>query len=58
MLFELNKKEIREQLEEIEKIIKEELRPALWNGTRWYIYMNLHDEFEQLEIILKRNEVI
>lgn len=52
----LNKKEIREQLEVIKDIIENEVYPAV-SPDRWYIYSVLHDEIEQLEIMLKRYEV-
>lgn len=56
-LFELNKKEIRGQLEDIKEIVENDVHPAV-SPDNWYIYSNLHDEIEQLEIILRRNNVI
>ncbi len=53
----LNKKEIREQLEVIKDIIENEVHPAV-SPNRWDIYSALHDEMEQLEILLKRYEVV
>ena len=53
----LNKKEIREQLEIIKNIVENDVHPAV-SPDNWYIYSNLHDEIEQLEILLKQNDVI
>ena len=53
----LNKKEIREQLENIKNILENDVHPAV-SPDNWYIYSNLHDEIEQLEILLKLNGVI
>jgi hypothetical protein len=53
----LNKKEIREQIEAIKNIVENDVHPAV-SPDNWYIYSNLHDEIEQLEILLKRNNVI
>lgn len=53
----LNKKEIREQLEDIKNIVENDVHPAV-SPDNWYIYSNLHDEIEQLKILLKRNDVI
>ena len=53
----LNKKEIREQLEDIENIVENDVHPAV-SPDNWYIYSNLRDELDQLEILLKRNNVI
>ena len=50
----LNKKEIREQLEDIKNILKNDVHPAV-SPDDWYIYSNLHDEIEKLEILLKRH---
>ena len=53
----LNKKEIRERLEDIQNIVENDVHPAV-SPDNWYIYSNLHDEIEQLEILLKQNDVI
>jgi len=53
----LSKKEIREQLEDIQNIVENDVHPAV-SPDNWYIYSNLHDEIEQLEILLKQNNVI
>jgi hypothetical protein len=53
----LNQKEIREQLEVVENIVENEVHPVVSPGN-WYVYSNLHDELEQLEILLKHNNVI
>lgn len=53
----LNKKEIRGQLECIKSIVEKDVHPAV-SPDNWYIYSNLHDEIEQLEILLERNDVI
>ena len=53
----LNKKEIREQLEDIKNIVENDVHPAV-SPDNWYIYSNLRDELDQLEILLKRNNVI
>ena len=53
----LNKKEIREQLEYIKNIVENDVHPAV-SPDNWCIYSSLHDEIEQLEILLKRNDVI
>lgn len=49
----LNKKEIREQLEVIKNIVENEVHPTV-SPDRWNIYSALHDEIEQLELLLKR----
>ena len=49
----LNKKEIREQLELIKDIIENEVHPTV-SPDRWDIYSVLHDEIEQLELLLKQ----
>lgn len=54
---ELNKQEIREQLECIKNIVENDVHPAV-SPDNWYIYSNLYDEIEQLEILLKQNDVI
>ena len=51
-MLELNKKEIREQLNYIVDFVEREAQDD------WYIYQSLRDELKQLEILLKRNEVI
>ena len=53
----LNKKEIREQLEYIKNIVENDVHPAV-SPDNWCIYSSLHDEIEQLEILLKQNDVI
>lgn len=53
----LNKNEIRGQLDDIKNIVENDVHPAV-SPDNWYIYSNLHDEIEQLEILLKRNDVI
>lgn len=53
----LNKKEIREQLDSIKNIVENDVHPAV-SPDNWYIYSELHDEIEQLEILLKHNDVI
>ena len=53
----LNQKEIREQLEEVENIVENEVHPAV-SPDNWYVYSSLHDELEQLKILLKHNNVI
>lgn len=57
MMHELNKKEIQEQVEYIEGIIENDLHPIV-SPDNWWIYSNLHDELEQLKILLKRNDII
>ncbi len=52
-----NKKEIREQLEDIKNLVENDVHPAV-SPDNWYIYANLHDEIEQLEILLERYDVI
>ena len=56
-MLALNKKEIREQLEYIENIVENDVHSAV-SPDNWYIYSNLHDEIEQLKILLKQNDVI
>ena len=57
-MAELNKqKEIREQLEDIKNIVENDVHPVV-SPDNWYVYSNLHDEIEQLEILLKQNGVI
>lgn len=51
------KKEIRGQLEEIQNLIENEVHTVV-SPDNWWVYANLHDEMEQLMIILERNEVI
>lgn len=53
----LNKKEIREQLEEVKSIVENEVHPVV-SPDNWYVYASLHDELEQLEILLKHCDVI
>lgn len=53
----LNQKEIREQLEEVENIVENEVHPVV-SPDNWYVYSSLHDELEQLKILLKHNNVI
>ena len=53
----LNQKEIREQLEEVENIVENEVHPAV-SPDNWYVYSSLHDELEQLKILLEHNNVI
>lgn len=57
LLYELNRKEIRNQLDEIIKYMDDEVHPAV-SPDRWYVYNNLHDEITQLKILLERNNVI
>ncbi len=57
MVEALNKREIHEQLDEIKSIVEMNVHPAV-SPDNWYIYSNLHDELEQLELLLKRNNVI
>lgn len=57
MLKDLKLEEIREKLEVIEDIIENEVRPIV-SPDRYDIYSALHDEIEQLEILLKQNDVI
>lgn len=57
MIESLTKREIRGQLEEIQNFIENEVHTVVCPDN-WWIYSNLHDEMEQLMIILKRNEVI
>ena len=52
ILEPLNKKEIKEQLEFINRFLETEAQGD------WYIYSTLRDELKQLEILLKRYEVI
>lgn len=56
-MLELNKKEIREQLEEVKSIVENDVHPAV-SPDNWCVYSSLHDELEQLEILLERNDVI
>lgn len=51
------KREIRGQLEEIQNFIENEVHIVV-SPDNWWVYANLHDEMEQLMIILERNEVI
>jgi hypothetical protein len=51
------KREIKGQLEEIQSLIENEVHPIV-SPNNWWVYSNLHDEMEQLIIILERNEVI
>lgn len=51
----LNKKEIREQLKDIKNIVENDIHPTV-SPNNWYIYSNVHNEIEQLEILLKRND--
>ena len=53
----LTKKEIRGQLEDIKNIVENDVHPAV-SPDNWWIYSNIHDEIEQLELILKRNGII
>lgn len=53
----LYKKEIREQLEEIERIVENDVHHAVSPGS-WWVYSNLHDEIKQLELLLERNGAI
>jgi len=53
----LNKKEIRGQLDYIKNIVENDVHPAV-SPDNFYIYSNLHDEIEQLEILLTRYDVI
>lgn len=53
----LNQKEICEQLEEVENIVENEVHPVV-SPDNWYVYSSLHDELEQLKILLKHNNVI
>ena len=52
-----NRKEIEEQIDEIKKLVENEVHPAL-SPDRWYVYSNLHDEIDQLVIILKNYGVL
>lgn len=54
---EQNQKEIREQLEEVENIVENEVHPVV-SPDNWYVYSSLHDELEQLKILLKHNNAI
>ncbi len=49
--------EIREQLDEINMIVENDVHLVV-SPENWYIYSNLHDELEQLEILLRQNGVI
>ena len=51
MIAPFNKKEIREQIEYIHEILDE-------HQEDWFLYSSLNDELIQLELILKRCEVI
>ena len=53
----LNKNEIREQLNYIKNIVENDVHHAV-SPDNWHIYSSLHDEIEQLEILLKQNDVI
>lgn len=53
----LNQKEIREQLETVENIVENEVH-SIVSPDNWYVYSSLHDELEQLKILLKHNNVI
>lgn len=49
--------EIRKQLEEVENIVENEVHPVV-SPDNWHVYSRLHDELEQLEILLEHNNVI
>lgn len=51
MIEPLSKKEIREQISYIRKILDE-------HQEDWYLYESLNDGITQLEILLERYEVI
>lgn len=51
MVEELNKKEIRDQIEYIRNFLEE-------HQEDWYVYSTLRDELHQLEIIFKREHII
>lgn len=51
MIEPLNKKEIRNQLENIKEFLEE-------HQENWYVYETLRDELRQLEIMLEREQVI
>lgn len=51
MVEELNKKEIRDQIEYIRNFLEE-------HQEDWYVYSTLMDELHQLEIMLKREHII
>ena len=57
VLNPLNSNEIREQLNEIKSVIENDAHPAL-SPDYWHVYSSLHDELDQLEILLERNMVI
>ena len=52
-----DRKEIEGQIDEIKKLIEDEVRISL-TPDKWYVYMELRNEVEQLVIILKRNGVL
>lgn len=51
MLYELNKKEIRNIIEDIKTFVSENL-------DEWYIKQEILDNLTQLTIILEQNDVI
>lgn len=51
MLLELNKKEIRSQIEYIESFVAENL-------DEWYVKQEILDNLKQLTIMLEQNDVI
>ena len=50
-------KGICEQLEEVENIVENEVHPVV-SPDNWHVYSSLHDELEQLKILLEHNNVI
>ncbi len=57
MMEPQTKIEIKGQLEEIQNFIENEVHTVV-SPDNWWVYSNLHDEMEQLMIILERNEVV
>jgi len=48
---------IIKKLEDIKSLVENDVHPAV-SPDNWYIYATLHDEIEQLEELLKQNDVI
>ena len=57
VLYSLNKNEIREQLDEIKNMVETDVHSAV-SPDNWYVYSNLRDELDQLELLLKLNNIV
>lgn len=53
----LNKQEIHARIDKIKNIVEMYVHPVV-SPDNWYIYSDLHDELEQLELLLEQNNVI